>query len=87
MNNHRVCQSLYTAVYCRFRYGKDKNTCTVEIYNRWGMLLFSSKGYPEEWDGTYKGRALPVAPYYYVIDIKSGDTKPFTGTVSIILRD
>ena len=49
------------------------------------MTMFSSKGYPEEWDGTYKGNALPVAPYYYVIDLMLENVKPYTGTVSIIL--
>ncbi|MFH1321750.1 MAG: gliding motility-associated C-terminal domain-containing protein, partial [Bacteroidota bacterium] len=59
--------------------------CLVEIYNRWGLLVFSSRGYTEEWDGTHDGKTLPIGPYYYVIDLMIEDVKPYTGTVSIIL--
>jgi gliding motility-associated-like protein len=40
----------------------------VEIYNRWGELLFRSEGYKEPWDGLYNGDELPIGTYYYVID-------------------
>lgn len=43
--------------------------CEVEIYNRWGELLFHSDGYTTPWDGKYKGKDLPVGTYYYVIDL------------------
>ncbi len=39
----------------------------VEIYNRWGELLFQSSGYSDPWDGTYEGKPLPTGTYYYVI--------------------
>ena len=42
--------------------------CMVIVYNRWGDLVFSSKGYETEWDGKYLGITLPTAVYYYVIE-------------------
>ncbi|RYY28048.1 MAG: PKD domain-containing protein [Sphingobacteriaceae bacterium] len=45
--------------------------CTVEIYNRFGQQVFYSLGYPVAWDGRYKGEALPVGVYYYIINPKS----------------
>jgi gliding motility-associated-like protein len=30
----------------------------VEIYNRWGELIFYSKGYSEPWNGTYKDKPV-----------------------------
>ena len=42
---------------------------TVKIFNRWGQLLFESVGYTQRWDGTYKGKELPIAAYYYIIDM------------------
>ena len=39
----------------------------VEIYNRWGELLFQSRGYAVPWDGLYEGKELPSGTYYYVI--------------------
>jgi len=43
--------------------------CLVEVYNRWGQLLFSSVGYPTPWDGKYNGENLPVGTYYYAINL------------------
>jgi gliding motility-associated-like protein len=58
----------------------------VDIYNRWGELLFHSKaGYPVPWDGTYEGTDIPVGTYYYVIDLKDGSfPDPISGPVTII---
>jgi len=58
----------------------------VEIYNRWGMPVFSSKGYPENWNGTFHGKELPVGVYYYVINLYKDNIKPYTGSVSILHR-
>ncbi|WP_168194051.1 gliding motility-associated C-terminal domain-containing protein [Pontibacter sp. SGAir0037] len=55
----------------------------VEIFNRWGSLIFSSNGYGTPWDGTYNGKDLPVATYYYMIYLNSSE-KPISGHVTII---
>lgn len=56
----------------------------VEVYNRWGQLLFrSAPGYPVPWDGRYNGKDLPIGTYYYVIDSKNFE-EPFTGPITII---
>jgi gliding motility-associated-like protein len=56
----------------------------VEIYNRWGQLMFKSgKGYHTRWDGTYNGKNLPIDNYFYVIDLNDG-TEVLTGSVAII---
>ncbi|MBL4652924.1 MAG: gliding motility-associated C-terminal domain-containing protein, partial [Flavobacteriales bacterium] len=55
---------------------------TVEIYNRWGSILFKSDGYVEPWDGrNANGKEIPSAVYYYIITL--GDEEPLTGTVTI----
>jgi gliding motility-associated-like protein len=58
---------------------------TVDVYNRWGGQVFSSKGYSDEqrWDGTYKGREVSIGTYWYVINLNDG-SKPITGHVTII---
>lgn len=64
---------------------------TVTVYNRWGNIVFqhlSSSSEPYslyEWDGTYNGKPLPVASYFYVIDLNDGSGDKLNGTVSIIL--
>ena len=54
----------------------------VEIFNRWGSVIFTSKGYAQPWDGTSNGRELPSAAYYYIISLGEGSNK--TGSVTII---
>jgi gliding motility-associated-like protein len=57
----------------------------VEIYSRWGDLLYSTVGYDSgsKWDGNARGTEAPVGTYYYVIIPYSG-AKPMTGNVTII---
>jgi gliding motility-associated-like protein len=56
----------------------------VEIYNRWGELLFHADGYQQDWDGTYNGKELPIGTYYYIIDLKDESVKPYTGPLTIL---
>ena len=56
--------------------------CMVEIYNRYGQLMFQSNGYNKPWDGNYKGSSLPVGAYYYIIKSKILGTK--IGSVTIL---
>ncbi|WP_426671485.1 gliding motility-associated C-terminal domain-containing protein [Mucilaginibacter sp. McL0603] len=57
--------------------------CMVSIYNRYGGLIYQSRGYPSAWDGIYNGSQLPTGTYYYIIDLKNG-TKPLSGYVALI---
>ena len=57
--------------------------CIVSIFNRYGNLIFQSRGYPKSWDGTYKGATLPVGTYYYLINLQDG-SEPLAGPVTII---
>lgn len=57
--------------------------CQVEIYNRWGQLLFQSPGYVNKWDGTFDGKDLPVGTYYYIIDLGPG-LKKYTGPITLM---
>jgi gliding motility-associated-like protein len=57
---------------------------TVDVYDRWGRLVFKSKGFPTEgWDGRSNGKPLPMDAYHYIIDLKNG-SDPIVGSVTII---
>ena len=58
----------------------------VTIVNRWGNVIYvSPAGYTKPWNGTYKGNALTVGTYYYIIDLKDAVVKePISGAVSIL---
>ncbi|RYY47290.1 MAG: PKD domain-containing protein, partial [Chitinophagaceae bacterium] len=55
----------------------------VEVYNRYGQLVMKSTGYSRAWDGTSNGKPLPLATYYYIIQLKNG-FKPLNGSITII---
>ncbi len=40
----------------------------VNVYNRYGSLVYENSNYQNEWDGTYKGKPLPDGTYYYKIE-------------------
>ena len=55
----------------------------INVFNQWGTKVFESTGYTEPWDGTYNGKELPAATYYYTLDLKNGDA-PYSGSVTIM---
>ncbi|MBF9253903.1 gliding motility-associated C-terminal domain-containing protein [Pontibacter sp. 172403-2] len=57
--------------------------CTVQIFSRWGELVFESRGYATPWDGTKKGQPLPVGAYYYIIHLNSTEP-PISGSVTLV---
>jgi gliding motility-associated-like protein len=61
----------------------DYPGATVEVFNRYGQSVYFSEGYNVPWNGTIRGAELPVATYYYIINLKNG-FKPMNGSVTII---
>lgn len=61
--------------------------CEVEVFNRWGEPLFYSIGYNTPWDGTFRGKPVPVGTYYYLIRLHDKEGKfpdHFTGPLTIL---
>jgi gliding motility-associated-like protein len=67
----------------RIQYLESYPGATVDVYDRYGMLVFSSIEYAVDWDGTRNGKSLPIGTYYYIINPKNG-RKIITGSVTII---
>ncbi|MBO6880310.1 gliding motility-associated C-terminal domain-containing protein [Winogradskyella sp.] len=70
---------------CLERFPNNK----LEVYNRWGNIVYTKNGYLNDWDGTSNGRAvinqsdkLPVGTYYYVLDLGDG-SEPRVGWLYI----
>ena len=55
---------------------------TISIFNRNGQLIFQSTGYANPFDGTFKGKQLPAAVYYYIIDLKNNNR--LSGNLTIL---
>ncbi|MEN0003472.1 MAG: cohesin domain-containing protein [Bacteroidota bacterium] len=48
---------------------------TLEIYNRWGQLVFEAENYDNTWEGTTEnGDPLPEGAYYYVLEYTDNST-------------
>lgn len=41
---------------------------SVEVYSEWGGLVFRSVGYETPWNGTFNGKDLPAATYYFILN-------------------
>lgn len=49
-------------------YGVNIDAITLDIYNRWGELIYTLHGMDEYWDGTYKGLPCPIGTYAWKIE-------------------
>jgi gliding motility-associated-like protein len=58
----------------------------MQVYNRWGSLVFESNHPDEAWDGTYNGEPVPEDVYSYIITAigLDGNEYIFSGTVTLI---
>ena len=57
----------------------------VTVYNRWGNVVYQSDGYEVPWDGkNQSGEFLPVATYYYVIEVNDRRNQEFKGSVTVL---
>ena len=56
----------------------------VVIFNRYGMEVYRSTGYNNDWDATYKGNDLPDGPYYYVIVHADFPDLVYKGVINVI---
>lgn len=56
----------------------------LTIYNRWGEKVYETKGYINNWNGTYNGKPLPVATYYYVMELNDFEKRKHAGYISIL---
>ena len=65
------------------RYLDSSPDAIIQIFDRYGRLIFKQTGYNTPWDGTNRGMPLPVGVYYYVLDLRNGGTIS-TGSVTLI---
>ena len=61
---------------------EDFPESVLQVFNRWGQKMFETTGGAERWDGRFAGNRLPVADYYYTIQL-TPDSSPIRGTVTL----
>ena len=67
-------------------YGTGLRSWQLEIYNRWGQLLFSGNELGDGWDGTFEGLPAPGEAYIYLCEGFGFSGKRFAlkGMITII---
>ncbi len=62
---------------------------TVKIFNRWGLMVYSSNDYKNNWNGFTNNNAIgssgqvPSGTYYYVVELIDSGLDPFTGYIYV----
>lgn len=56
--------------------------CTVQIFNRWGQLMYETTDYQNDWNGTKDGEVLPDGVYYYVIGCE--EDRQYKGPINLM---
>jgi gliding motility-associated-like protein len=69
-------------------YNLNGKRVSIEVYNRWGNLVYENDNYLNDWDGTanrgviLSGENLPESTYYYLIQIE-GESETRKGYLTL----
>ncbi len=66
-------------------FGEFEESFSMEIYDRWGKLLFASTDKNTGWDGTVNGKPQPEGVYVYKIVVRGFDGQELTANGTITL--
>lgn len=55
----------------------------VSVFDRYGRRVFFTEGYKRPWDGTFEGKPVAIATYYYIIEPRL-IPGIFSGSVTIL---
>jgi len=64
---------------------RDVDEFHLQIFNRWGQLIFESHDVSEGWDGSYKGKLAPQAVYVWKVSGRFINSKEFRDAGSVLL--
>ena len=58
----------------------------LNIYNQWGILVFSTNSQTSGWDGKYKGVEQPEGNYSYIFEAidNEGNTVHLNGLIALL---
>lgn len=66
--------------------GTEIKSLQLEIFDRWGVLIFSGNAQDKWWDGTYNGQDAPIDVYVWRIDTEDliGAKRTLYGHVTLV---
>lgn len=56
----------------------------VQVFNRWGNIVYKQDGLYFPWDGNVHGVQTPSDTYYYIINLNKEDREPLIGNITIV---
>ena len=58
----------------------------LQIFNRWGQIIFESQDVNQKWDGTSKGKSIPIGTYPYLLNYETefDHPKQISGHINLI---
>lgn len=58
----------------------------MNVFNKWGELIFETNNIQEQWDGTYGGEFVQDGSYVYKVKLRTADKKSLvkSGTVTVL---
>jgi gliding motility-associated-like protein len=61
---------------------------SMEIYSRWGEILFSTNQIDRGWDGLYNGTLVPEGSYIYKVRVEDTQGRVITksGAVNVLRK-
>lgn len=72
--------------------GEGITDYTMQIFDRWGNMLFESNSIDIQWDGNYKNEVVPTGVYVFKLSAKgpglNGKSKKLintTGSVTVVI--
>ena len=67
-------------------HGEAIREFSMQVYNRWGQVIFESAGIEDRWDGKHEGNQVPQGSYVYHFTAKgiTGSSTSRNGTVNVI---
>ena len=59
---------------------------SMQIFSKWGQIIFSSKDVAKKWDGTFKGKKMPNGTYVWILNYTNIRGRKFyeQGTVMLL---
>lgn len=67
-------------------HGEAISDFQMQVFNRWGQVVFETANVTQRWDGTYEGVKVPQGSYVYKLTAKgsNGNREDKKGTVTVV---
>ena len=56
----------------------------LQVFNRWGKMIYEDSSYSNDWDGRINGTAASDGTYYYILTVANPKDDVFTGTFQLM---